>query len=93
MGTTSPPPPNKPISGSVGTLSFNSEGTILTVSKNSLANTFAAPATNGCGELFEFLIGPIINSQLGVPAAAGLNTAILTGTLKQAGSEVVVEHE
>jgi hypothetical protein len=93
-GTTSPPAPNKPIKGSPGTLTFNGEGTILTVTKNSLVNnSYAAPATNGCGGFFELLIGPIINGTLGVPAAAGHNTAILNGTLKQAGSGVVQEHE
>ena len=93
-GTTSPPLPNKPIKGNPGELTFNEEGTILTVLKNSLVNnSFAAPATNGCGGIFEFLIGPIINSQLGVPSAAGHNTAILNGTLKQAGSAIVKEHE
>src|ERR1700710_2423566 len=93
-GTTSPPAPNKPISGSPGTISFSPEGTIFTVSKNSLVNnSYAAPATNGCGGLFEFLIGPIINSSLGVPATAGHNTAILNGTLQQAGTESVKEHE
>jgi hypothetical protein len=93
-GTTSPPLPNKPIKGSPGELTFNPEGSILTVLHNSLVNnSFAAPATNGCGGLFEFLIGPIINSSLGVPSAAGHNTAILNGTLKQAGSEAVQEHE
>jgi hypothetical protein len=93
-GTTAPPAPNKPIKGNPGTLQFNEEGTILTVSKNSLVNnSYAAPATNGCGGLFEFLIGPIINSSLGVPATAGHNTAILNGTLKQAASAIVKEHE
>jgi hypothetical protein len=91
-GTTSPPAPNKPIKGNPGTLTFNPEGTLFTVSENSLVNnSFAVPATNGCGGIFEFLIGPIINSTLGVPAAAGTNTAILNGTLKQASSEVVSE--
>ncbi len=93
-GTTSPPLPNKPIKGSPGELAFNGEGTILTVNKNSLVNnSFAAPATNGCGEVFEFLVGPIINGVLGVPAAAGHNTAILNGTLKQAAAAIVKEHE
>ncbi len=31
-GETSPPPPNKPIHGALGSLSFNEAGTILTVS-------------------------------------------------------------
>jgi len=93
-GTTSPPLPNKPIKGSPGTLEFNPEGTLLTVKENSLVNNaFAAPATSGCGGIFEFLIGPIINSTLGVPSASGHNTAVLNGTLKQAGAEVVQEHE
>jgi hypothetical protein len=93
-GKTSPPLPNKSIKGNPGELTFNGEGTILTVSKNSLVNnSFAAPATNGCGGIFEFLIGPIINSSLGVPAAAGHNTAILNGTLKTTGSEDVKAHE
>jgi hypothetical protein len=93
-GTTSPPLPNKAITGSPGKLEFNEEGNLLTVSKNSLVNnSFAAPATNGCGEGFEFLVGPIVNSVLGVPSAAGHNTAILNGTLQQAGSEVVQENE
>ena len=92
-GTTSPPPPNTPISGSVGELEFTESG-IIRIKKNSLVNnSFAAPATNGCGGIFEFLLGPIINSQLGVPSAAGHNTAILNGTLQQAGAETVREHE
>jgi hypothetical protein len=93
-GTTSPPLPNKPITGNVGELTFNTEGSILTVLHNSLVNnSFAAPATNGCGGLFEFLIGPIVNSSLGVPSASGHNTAILNGTLRQTGSESVKAHE
>ena len=93
-GTTSPPLPNKPISGSVGILEALEEGEILKISKNSLVNnSFAAPGTNGGGGIFEFLLAPIINSQLGVPSAAGHNTAILNGTLEQAGAESVREHE
>ncbi|HTA05548.1 MAG TPA: hypothetical protein VK774_04225 [Solirubrobacteraceae bacterium] len=93
-GKTTPPLPNKSISGNPGTLSFNGEGTILTVSKNSLVNnSYSAPTTNGCGGIFEFLIGPIINSSLGVPSAAGHNTAILNGTLQQTSSEAVKDHE
>jgi hypothetical protein len=91
-GTTSPPPPNKPIKGSPGELVFGPEG-VLTVSKNSLVNnSFAAPGASGCGGVFAFLLDPIIDGKLGIPAAAGHNTAILNGTLKQAGAEATREH-
>jgi hypothetical protein len=93
-GTTSPPPPNKPIKGNVGTLESAAEGAILIISKNSLVNnSFAAPGAEGCGGIFSFLINPLVNAKLGVPAAAGHNTAILNGTLKQAGAESVEASE
>jgi hypothetical protein len=92
-GTTSPPEPNKPITGAVGEVKFTESG-ILQVKNNKLVNnSFAAPATTGCGGIFEFLIGPIINSQLGVPSAAGHNTAILIGTQQLANGEIVKAHE
>ncbi len=93
-GTTSPPAPNKPIKGNVGTLGSAAEGQILIISNNSLVNnSFAAPAAEGCGGIFSFLIDPLINAKLGLPAAAGHNTAILNGTLNQAGTEAVEESE
>ena len=93
-GTTSPPPPNKPIKGKTGKLETNPEGTILTIRENSLVNNeFAAPGVTGCDGLASFLIDPIINAKIGLPAAAGLNTAVLNGTLKQAGAENVRESE
>jgi hypothetical protein len=82
------------VKGSRGTLESNPEGNILTISKNSLVNqTFAAPGANGCGGIFSFLIDPAVNAELGIPSAAGTNTAILNGTLKQSSAEVVREHE
>jgi hypothetical protein len=90
-GTTSPPSPNKPITGSPGEEVTNSEGTILTFSNNSLVNnTFAAPESSGCG-LFGLLNG-IINSRLSLPSASGHNTIVLNGELKQATASVVEEH-
>ena len=92
-GTTAPPLPNKPIKGAAGELKFNSEFTILTISKNSLVNnSFATPGASGCGGIFGFLINPIINSKLGLPSTAGHNTAVLNGTLQQAGAAIVREH-
>lgn len=79
-GTTAPPPPNTPISGSPGHLEGIEEGTIIALEDNKLVdNSFAAPGANGCGGLFSFLIDPFVNSIVGVPSAAGTNTAILEG--------------
>jgi len=93
-GTTSPPPPNTPITGNPGTLENNATETILTISKNVLVNnSFAAPKAAGCGGVFSFLVDPIVNSKLGLPSAAGKNTAILRGTLKAADAEAVKASE
>lgn len=91
--TTSPPPPNKPITGRVGTLLFNGPGTILTVTNNALVNnSFSAPGVEGCGS-YPPVIDQLVNRSIGVPAAAGHNTAILEGALSQAGAEAILESE
>jgi hypothetical protein len=92
-GATSPPLPNKSIKGKLGTIDTPGEGLILRISKNSLVNnSFAVPGATGCGGfLIELLLDPIINAKLGIPAAAGNNTAILNGTLEQAGAVPVRE--
>jgi hypothetical protein len=93
-GTTAPPLPNKPIKGKLGTISTRSEARILVISENTLVgNSFSAPGATGCGGIFAFLIDPIINGKIGLPAAAGNNTAILNGTLEQTGIEAAREHE
>lgn len=91
-GTTSRPPPSKPITGKVGEIEPIEE--IPKVKHNSLVNnSFAAPATHGCGGIFEFPLGPLINAQLGVPSAAGQNTAILNGIQELAPPAAVKAHE
>lgn len=79
-GTTAPPPPNTPITGAPGKLFGTEKGFIANLVENKLVdNAFAAPGANGCGGLFSFLIDPFVNSIVGVPSAAGTNTAILEG--------------
>jgi hypothetical protein len=94
-GTTSPPAPNKAIKGSPGKISFLEDGELVDITGVSLVNnSFAAPGANGCGGgLISLILDPIINSKLGLPAAAGHNTAILNGTLEQAGVEAVKNSE
>lgn len=89
-GTTSPPPPAKPLTGSSGTLVFGSEG-VLNVTKNVLVgNTFTTPGASGCGTLG--LLDPVIDWKLGLPAGAGKSSAVLKGTLHLAGAAETREH-
>jgi hypothetical protein len=91
-GTTSPPSPNTPITGAPGTKSSKEEGGILVISGVKLVdNSFSAPGATGCG-LFGLLDG-LINAKLGLPSAAGSNTAILAGKVEIANSELVAESE
>lgn len=95
-GTTSPPEPNKPIEGKVGTVENpeKDEFNLSIVRENTLVNnSFAAPEAEGCGGLFSFLIDPLVDAKLGVPSAAGHNTAILSGTLKDANAAAVKASE
>jgi hypothetical protein len=90
-GTTSPPPPNKPITGAAGIATFLEGGAILSLKGTRLVdNSWAAPGATGCGGfLVELLLDPIINSASGLPAAAGKNTAILNNTVNVASAEEV----
>lgn len=82
------------LKGSVGTITFNKEFTLITIEGGKLVNgTFAAPKTNGCGGIFSFLVGPLVDEILGVPSASGKNTATLEGKLQDANAEAVKASE
>ncbi len=81
-GTTSPPGPNKPITGESGEITFLEKGRILRLTGTELVdNAWSAPTASGCGGILSFLVNPIINSQVGLASAAGKNTAILKNTV------------
>ncbi len=94
-GTTKPPLPNKPIKGKgASSLTTRAEGGILIITGTSLVdNAFAAPGVTGCGGLLSFLLDPLIEGKLGLPATAGHNTAILNGNEEQTGAEEARRHE
>lgn len=78
VGTTSPPPPNQPITGAVGQIEFLAEGRILEVTGMRLVdNSWAVPAARGCGLAFHAAVDRLVNGLLGLPSRAGRNTAIL----------------
>jgi len=98
-GTTSPPLPNEPITGSRGEFEVKEEGNLIIAKKNTLVNnSFAAPTAEGCGSeilfgLFTGLIDDAVDSELELPSAAGNNTAILTGTFENARASAVIASE
>jgi hypothetical protein len=92
-GTTSPPAPNKPIKGFVGNLGEEGENGIIIIEQLGLVdNSFSVPVAEGCGGFFSFLINPIVNAKLGLPSAAGHNTAILNGFQKLTSNEEFKKH-
>lgn len=77
-GTTSPPGPNVPITGKPPVSSFDpATGIVHQVGGEFVDNAFAAPGASGCVlTLFGFIpvsINGLVNSQSGLPAAAGTN--------------------
>lgn len=83
LGTTSPPPPNTPITGNPGTATTNADGSVLTQTGQKLVdNAFPVPAASNCGFLLldKLIITAGVNLKEGLPAAAGKNTAIQQGT-------------
>lgn len=86
-GTTSPPPPNKPITGKA-LVTTKDGGAILSIAGTLVDNAFSSPGASGCTLLP--LIGNLaVNVKEGLPAAAGKNTAIMTGTTEEANAQVV----
>jgi hypothetical protein len=97
-GKTSPPGPNTSISGFPGTFEFLEEGEILKDTGYTLVdNAFGATMTaSGCeisilGGLFKISLNSIVNSTVGLPSAAGNNTAILKGNLSRGFAPAVRE--
>jgi hypothetical protein len=76
--TTSPPPPNKPITGKDPEVIFEESTEIIRdLNGEFVDNSFSAPGASGCVlTLFGFIpisINGLVNTQSGLPAAAGTN--------------------
>lgn len=93
-GTTSPPPPNTPITGKEPEVSFD-ETTEIIHAKNGeyVDNAFAAPGANGCVlTLFGFIpisINGLVNTASALPAAAGTNETRQNYNLQLVASDLV----
>jgi hypothetical protein len=95
-GTTSPPPPNQPITGNPGIpASQIEEGyEALATSQSTLVdNSFSVPPAEGCGGELASIVDPLVDRTLGLESPAGHNTLILTATNKIAEAEAVLASE
>jgi hypothetical protein len=82
------------LTGAAGTLTFNGDYSIITITGAKLVNnTFAAPAASGCGGLLALVVDPVLNTVIGLPAASGKNSAILEGSFKDSQPEYVIASE
>ncbi len=92
-GTTSPPPPNKPITGTESEISFTPNEVVDFENGTYVDNSFAAPGANGCvltlPGYIPISINGLINSLYGLPAPAGTNSAILDFDTELVESAVV----
>jgi hypothetical protein len=80
-GTTSPPLPNKPITGKEPTLSVDETKGIVHLDNGTYVdNSFSAPGASGCVlKLFGFIpisLNSFVNSQAGLPSPAGKNETV-----------------
>lgn len=86
-GTTDPPAPNTPIKGKLGKIVTKSNG-YLSISKLKLVdNAFAVPGAENCGP--GGILDQILDSDKGLPSAAGNNTAILAGASYTAPASLI----
>jgi hypothetical protein len=93
-GTTKPPPPYKSIKGTAGKVEKLEEGKLeKAIGASLVENAFKVPTASGCGGIYSFLIDPIVDEKIGLPAAAGMSTVILNGTVEFATAKGVVESE
>jgi hypothetical protein len=89
-GTTNPPSPNTPISGSPGTTTSTPRGLITVSGMTLVDNSFAVPGAQNCGT--DGLLDSVVDLQKGLPSAAGSNTAILSGSSFTAPAKLVRKH-
>ncbi len=80
VGTTSPPAPNRPITGSRGTLRFVPPAEAQVLGAVNVENSFSIPDSSSCGFGLG-LINAIVDARLGLPSAAGNNEIQVTNNI------------
>jgi hypothetical protein len=93
-GPTSPPEPNTSISGSLGKQELKAKKLILDrVGVRLVDNSFSVPGASGCGGVLAPIVDLAVDADVGLPSAAGKNTAIMSGELLTATPANVVKYK
>jgi hypothetical protein len=95
-GTTAPPFPGTPISGfhSSPEGAVKAKGKITKIKEVTLVdNTFAVPGATGCGGSLSPVVDLAVDADIGLPAPAGLNTAIMKGSFEETTSEFEIRYK
>lgn len=81
VGTTSPPAPNRPISGVLGEQTYNeAQEALVFLGDRNVDNSFSIPGASGCG-INLGLINSLINLKLKLPSAGGNNALVIDNDL------------
>jgi hypothetical protein len=92
-GPTNPLAPNKSIHGQAGFPELKEHNELVEITENELVeNAWATPEATGCGGILSFLVDPVIDSVIGLPATDGNNTSILKNTIWSASVGAVNSH-
>jgi hypothetical protein len=93
--TTSPNPPNVPISGKVGQIFAKDEFELFEVIGDSLVdNAFSAPGATGCGSPANAsFMDSLVDHELGLPSPDGYNTIVQLNTVWEATTVGVIASE
>ncbi|HXB63589.1 MAG TPA: hypothetical protein VNV42_01820 [Solirubrobacteraceae bacterium] len=92
-GTTSPPPPNRPIAGHPGeeeSVVEHGFEAVVGSGASLVNNSFSVPEATGCGGV---LGSSIVDAIIGLPSRPGRNTAILDANIDLAEAESVTASE
>jgi hypothetical protein len=92
-GKTSPPAPAESIHGSHSAPVTLGKHKIVLIEKDTLVdNDFSVPGASGCGGELSPLIDEAVDLDVGIPAAAGKNTAIMSGSLEETEAAFAVKY-
>ncbi len=94
VGKTDPPAPAEPIEGHRNPVQPKDKNRITYIPDNTLVdNDFAVPGVSGCGGALSPIVDPIVDLDIGLPAAAGKSKVVMTATLEETAAEWAAKYK